>query len=164
MTRQKFNSSYDQAVADHADTAKGYTHGLMCQAHGCPNRWTVDLHGQLCSAHGWADPHDWPEITQREIWNETERIRLREDAPPASVRHVDHARLGVWLTRLADRMKRCAAEPRAWAVRLRDREAAGEKLSLVQRNAWRSELPEREPAEVELRREQTPPDLIGRAP
>ena len=35
----------------------------MCQANGCPNRWTVDKGQRLCSAHAWADPRDWDKIS-----------------------------------------------------------------------------------------------------
>ena len=38
----------------------------MCQAHECPNRWTVDNGKRLCSAHAWANFRDWDRITQRE--------------------------------------------------------------------------------------------------
>jgi len=41
----------------------------MCQASGCPNRWTVDKGQRLCSAHAWASIKDWDRITGIE-WNE----------------------------------------------------------------------------------------------
>ena len=38
---------------------------LMCSAHGCPNRWSVNMGKPLCSAHAWADPEHWGAITAR---------------------------------------------------------------------------------------------------
>lgn len=35
----------------------------MCQATGCPNRWTVDNGKRLCSAHAWSLMRDWDKIT-----------------------------------------------------------------------------------------------------
>jgi len=38
---------------------------LMCSAHGCPNRWSVNMGKPLCSAHAWAEPEHWGAITAR---------------------------------------------------------------------------------------------------
>jgi hypothetical protein len=38
---------------------------LMCSAHGCPNKWTVNMGRPLCSAHQWADPADWGAVTAK---------------------------------------------------------------------------------------------------
>ena len=38
---------------------------LMCSAHGCPNRWSVNMGRPLCSAHAWADPEDWGAVTAK---------------------------------------------------------------------------------------------------
>lgn len=78
-----FDKARDQAAADKEEYPKGYTPPQMCTAHGCPNRWTVDsddrgIH-KLCSAHAWADKNRWPEITQQQIWDETERALKRGD-------------------------------------------------------------------------------------
>lgn len=37
---------------------------LMCRAHGCPLRWSVQT-GDVtaCSYHAWSDPKHWPRIT-----------------------------------------------------------------------------------------------------
>lgn len=39
---------------------------LMCKAHGCPKRWSVQT-GEVtaCSYHAWADTKDWPRITEQ---------------------------------------------------------------------------------------------------
>lgn len=38
-------------------------HDLMCQADGCPLRWSVDRGSKLCTFHAWSDPKQWPSIT-----------------------------------------------------------------------------------------------------
>ena len=38
----------------------------ICQAHECPNRWTVDNGKRLCAAHAWANFRDWDRITSHE--------------------------------------------------------------------------------------------------
>ena len=40
---------------------------LMCSAHGCPNKWSVQVGGSkpMCSAHQWSDPSEWGSITAR---------------------------------------------------------------------------------------------------
>ena len=78
MKRSAFDEKMDQRTADDAGTPQA----LMCHAHGCPNRWSVDAgKGRCCSAHAWADQNRWPEITQQQ-WDETERARLAgEDKP-----------------------------------------------------------------------------------
>jgi hypothetical protein len=44
--------------------------GLMCRAHGCPMKWSVQT-GEVtaCSYHAWEDPKSWPQITDRLIRN-----------------------------------------------------------------------------------------------
>jgi len=52
---------------------------LMCAANECPNRWSVLKEGDrgLCTAHAWAERSEWPAITEREQWDETDRARAR---------------------------------------------------------------------------------------
>ena len=38
-------------------------HSLMCSAHNCPLRWSVQIEGALCSYHAWSDPVKWHGIT-----------------------------------------------------------------------------------------------------
>lgn len=37
---------------------------LLCKAHGCPLKWSVQT-GDVtaCSHHAWVDMHQWPRIT-----------------------------------------------------------------------------------------------------
>jgi len=143
MSRPKFSAKHDQGIADNIGPASGFAPEFMCSAHGCPNRWSVEGggsgHGRLCSAHAWADPHRWPEITQQQQWDEVERAQRR--AVPEQPRHVDHARVGAWLDRRVTNLRDNAeSNPKAWAIRLRDRELAGEKLHRVEAEAWRVAL------------------------
>lgn len=84
-----FDKARDQSAADGGDGyPPGYSPPQMCKAQGCPNRWSVDssdkgIH-KLCTAHAqaFADPNRWPEITQQQQWDETERARLRGEPKP----------------------------------------------------------------------------------
>lgn len=50
--------------ADEEHESGGAERSLMCRAHGCPLRWTVQT-GEItaCSYHAWEDPKHWPRIT-----------------------------------------------------------------------------------------------------
>jgi hypothetical protein len=66
MRRTTFDENRDQRAVDEAVSGGS----LMCCAHGCPNRWTVDsgdrgIH-RLCSAHAWSDRDRWPSITNQQ--------------------------------------------------------------------------------------------------
>ncbi len=140
MRRSTFDESRDQAVADHGGYARGYSPDMMCSAHGCPNRWSVDAGaGRLCSAHAWASTHDWPRITQAQIDAETQRA-IDAQSPKEAHRYVtpDPAKLHRYLRKMSDAIRNAQRNPRAWADRLREREEAGEMLTIAQREAWRS--------------------------
>ena len=48
MTRSHFDSSRDRQIANEDWSSTQ----LMCIAHGCPNRWSVDAgNGRLCHWH-----------------------------------------------------------------------------------------------------------------
>jgi hypothetical protein len=139
--------SYSLAKAKHDARAAGGVDrdaGLMCAAHGCPNLWCVDAgNGQLCSAHAWSDPSRWPEITQVQQWNETERARMRgqDPAPSTSRRTTDPQRLRVLLRRYADHVRAREQDPKRWARKLRAREeATPELVNDTQRAMWRAAL------------------------
>lgn len=110
---------------------------LMCQAHNCPNRWSVDAgNGRLCSAHAWSDPMDWGAITQRIHSAQFTKVSRTPEPPmdpmtPEEKRYV--------LQRLAEAFK-APKDYKAWAHNLRDREAAGEELSPLKRKMWRDAL------------------------
>jgi hypothetical protein len=120
----------------------GVPQELMCFAQGCPNRWSVDMgNGRLCSAHDRAEPHRWPEITQVQQWDETERARLRGEAKAElPSRFTDPVRMRAVFRRYAQKVREREQDPLRWARRLKAREEGGEKLCLMQREAWRNAL------------------------
>ena len=110
---------------------------LMCRATECPQRWSVGPQN-LCSAHAWADPKEWPAITDRllrEFSKQTEN-RPEQDYPELSLSQKREI-----LTSLSGVIKG-QKDHKAWAKRLRDREANGEHLSSIQKAAWREALRE----------------------
>lgn len=92
---------------------------LMCGAHGCPNRWSVEAgNGQLCSYHAWVDPMKWPSIT--------EALRRDGNWSLDQKREVD--------TSIHK------GHPKAWALRLKERHERGEKLTRIQISMYRDAL------------------------
>lgn len=119
------------------------TNPNMCQAHGCPNRWTIsDDKGKLCRWHRYAEPHDWPSITQQ--------IKLGL-APERPVAKVQHQPLSEERKRLLKEARMMFAADRAmdkgWAHRLKAREEAGEVLTPAQKDLWRQALRHRDDQE-----------------
>jgi hypothetical protein len=146
MRRTPFDPSRDQQVADDASIGQS----LQCAAQGCPNVWSVDIgNGRLCSWHHWKPAHLWPQITA-ELQDEVRR-RSRVKAQAASgIRHefddegpssyTPQERLAMAL-HLRDGLAAMGKQdPKAWARALRDREAAGERLTSAQKDAWREAL------------------------
>lgn len=153
MSYATAKAKHDAAAMQHGDAAVQH---LLCAAHGCPNRWSVDAgHGRLCSAHAWAEPESWPDITYAQQWDETERARMRgEPAPPVSRRVADPARMRRALAGLRQQLD-APRDPKAWAWRLKAREEGGEQLTPAQREAWRAAL------HVELARAQREVDEVA---
>jgi hypothetical protein len=137
MKRSKFDEKRDQRIADEFTEDKS----LMCHATGCPCRWTADMgNGKLCHWHDNADKHDWPRVTQ-EIIDEISRLALKkavDNSQPAPA--ADVARFKAEMRKLATAWGANISDPKLWAKKLRDREMAGERLSFVQRQAWRDTL------------------------
>lgn len=110
---------------------------LMCQAHNCPNRWSVDAgQGKLCSAHAWADPMDWGAVTSQIHSRQLMGIQKRYEEPVK--RMTAEEKLAV-LENLKTVLKG-PKDPKAWAHKLRQREGAGESLSRIQKSMWRDAL------------------------
>lgn len=78
MKRSKFDETNDQRAAD-APAAK--PQHLFCAAHGCPNLWSTS-DGHVCRWHADAPKERWPEVTQQQQWDETERARMRGEPKP----------------------------------------------------------------------------------
>lgn len=129
-------------MSDHANDPEAR---LMCQAHGCPNRWAVDAgNGRLCSPHAWAARPLWPQITQEQVDAETERAFRNANRPlqPAEHPKPDPQRLAAALAKLAQ-----PKDPIGWAKRLRwceeqraGRLPNGQPMTEFQRDAWRRVL------------------------
>ena len=111
---------------------------LMCGAHGCPRRWTVEgPQGRLCGAHAFADPHKWPGIT-----NDLQRqwpVRS-EPTPKPPRRYTQEERRGA-VQKLAAIWTQKPGK--GWAEKLKAREQAGERLTAAQRDMWRQAIGER---------------------
>jgi hypothetical protein len=106
---------------------------LLCQAHGCPNRWAVDTGSRLCSDHAWAESRKWPQITEAQFHKRRSLVNTAHGAPMTQAQKV------ATLTAMRDMMKK-TLDPKAWAHTLRSRENAGEELTRTQREAWRTAL------------------------
>ena len=134
-------SKYRDAKRDqHLADADGLDREQMCHANGCPNRWAVDFgDGRLCSAHSRAARHLWPQITQEQIDAETERAWQRSQrVEPVPALPMSRAEKRAALSRLAAVGAQLGRiKPRDWAYALRDREQSGERLTDLQRKAWR---------------------------
>lgn len=115
----------------------------MCQAHGCPHRWIInDAKGKLCRWHHYADPMDWPGITSE----------LRMGKTPVPGKRSEHV---VPMTperqrameELKNFMRGSNKMDRSWAKKLKEREEAGDHLSVVQKQLWRDALKHRDDKE-----------------
>lgn len=132
----------DQRVAD--DAIERDETQLMCQADGCPHRWSVaegfgDRIRGLCSAHRWTDPRHWDAVTQRLHWRMADQSR-RDMQPQAAPRLSRDEKVALLQRVRAILTSQQDGGSKAWAESLRDREQRGEKLSPAQRYAWRDAL------------------------
>ena len=55
--------SFKKKIEEQAVKEDIESRSLMCQAHGCPSRWSVDMGQRFCSKHAWSDSKDWGSIT-----------------------------------------------------------------------------------------------------
>jgi hypothetical protein len=135
VKRSAFDEHRDQRIAaeSHSDRA------LMCSAHGCPLRWSVNFGQPLCSVHNRYELHDWPRMTdwlnEREA---DEAFRRQQPAPPARVKHWTSDEKRAIGQRLRAALRNQGG--RGWAERLRDREERGDRLNDAQRAMWRQAL------------------------
>ena len=90
---------------------------LNCSAHGCPLKWSIGP-DRLCSYHYGHEPHEWRGIT-----DELQRI-------------------GPWqLTKSpTPKLNNYIGDPKGWAKRFRDMDAAGEKLGTIHRQMYKEAL------------------------
>lgn len=136
MKQSAYEKARDQHVADEVVLVD---RALMCSAHGCPLRWSVmGDRGRACSAHYWAEPHDWPRITQRILDAEADRARYADAGRPARAPATLEERKTV-VARLHDVVE-SRTDPRAWARELQRRHQAGEPLSPAKIDEYRRAL------------------------
>jgi hypothetical protein len=140
--RSKFDEKRDEHIA--ADFERDKV--LMCSAPGCPCPWSIDFgRGRYCRWHGGRDPHEWPAITEelnRHI-TDTARQRAFDDGQikPALLTRQERPAIVARMRAAAGNMMRSdGGIDLRWAHALREREMSGERLSTVQRDAWRSAL------------------------
>jgi hypothetical protein len=110
---------------------------LMCKAYECPNRWSVSSQ-MLCGAHAWADPKDWPNITNAQLQAFARRGAPVEAKPVEPMSMEEKMQAIANLTKLASG----PTDYKLWAKKLKARELAGEVLSNLQQKAWRGALNE----------------------
>lgn len=128
------SSSRDQRIADEV----GIAQTLRCTAMGCPNAWSVSIGSRLCSAHAWADPSQWPGITQSVLDAEADRARFGLPGRQQAVRHLSAQEKRSIGARMRDALSQSGG--RDWAMRLRDRDQQGEPLTDAQRHMYRAAL------------------------
>lgn len=134
MRRSAFDESRDQRIAEEVNSDRK----LMCSAAGCPNRWTVDAgNGRACSAHAWADAKQWPAITREQQARESDRA-MYGATTQKPVRYVSKAEA---LEKLATlRLGSEPMNPIGWALKLKERDEAGERLTITQREMYQRTL------------------------
>ena len=128
-------------------------HRLMCTAHGCPNRWSVDDGTRMCSAHYHAPFADWPAVTQAQQWAETDRAQAaaNSDLMPPKVRDPGAPLLAPVHAALSAEQKQRVREGfakliradrggRAWALDLQVRDDRGDSITPTQRTMYRDAL------------------------
>jgi hypothetical protein len=136
----------DKAIANEVEAGdKGYTRDLMCCAHGCPNRWSVDAgKGKLCSAHHSVDdmPHMWPQITQQERDMEVLRAQRERPMPTMPLTRADKTAILLRLQATINHLRTPFAQRdhKKWARDLMRSEEEGERLTQAQRTMWREAL------------------------
>ena len=117
----------DQRIADDFGNDKR----MMCSAHNCPNLWTTS-DGNLCRWHAAAPTHRWPEVTQDSQNAVTNRVIAAQRLPQQAA-FVSQAERRAILNRLRTAMTQ-PRDPRAWIGVLLAKEAAGERLSAMQKH------------------------------
>jgi hypothetical protein len=135
VKQSAYTKARDTKIADSA----GVDPGLMCPAHGCPNRWNVEgVRGRACAAHYWADRAEWPRVTEDVQRAEVQRAldKANEPLPVALTRKQRSAILG--------KLSEIGSTPRSaahtWAYDLRDRHRAGARLTPAQVTAFSAVL------------------------
>lgn len=139
MKQSAYEKARDQGVADEVETVDRV---LMCPAAGCPNRWSVSgERGRGCSAHYWANPRDWPRITQELVEAETRRaLQAAAARPTPLLETLPHEMRKTAVAALHAFVDERQRDHRAWARDLERRHRAGERLPELKVDAYRRAL------------------------
>ena len=88
----------DEATANQFDRDRDN----LCRADGCPRWWSVKLEGKapLCSAHAWADPRQWPSITQKLLDDDADKAYHAKEPEPLTEPRRDPARMRAIISKL----------------------------------------------------------------
>ena len=134
---KQFGGKYDKIIADQANQEAEEDRKLRCQAHGCPMPWSSDFGmGRFCRWHRDKKPYEWPEITRfTQAQFDLEAQERQNKRNNRNERYANPEKLREILEMLAQK-----PDPLDWARRLRQREESGEKLSMIQKEAWRKAL------------------------
>jgi hypothetical protein len=165
MSRDRFNpDAEDAAPGSNGDP-------MRCCARGCPNPWSSEIDAGLgrgfqrvCRAHAVVPPRLWPLVTDAQL-------RARVDAIPRELRRMpvdadEVERLRRRLQALRDELDAhhdASAAARAWAYRLKAREANGAFMRPILRKAWREVLGEQDTPEPASRRDPNDPNGVEHA-
>lgn len=102
---------------------------LMCSAHGCQHRWSVDAgSGKLCSWHAWSEPHRWPQITQERLDAMAARAHREQYREPSQPKVMTKAEKVQTLRSLRDAVAPTPGR-KDWAQRIVSRAKDGERVS-----------------------------------
>lgn len=135
MKRSAFDEHRDQRIAAESQSDRH----LMCAAHGCPLRWSVNFGEPLCSVHNGYERHDWPRVTEWLHEREADAAFKRQSQQPErAARQFTAADKRAVGQKLRQALR--SSGGRQWAERLRDREQGGEHLTDAQRAMWRQAL------------------------
>lgn len=113
---------------------------LMCTAHECPNRWSVNFDRPLCSAHARAEFADWSYVTNQEL--QKFAANQQEKKPAFRPTHNLTSQQKAKVVKELAALLRAKPDPKAWAHSLKNKEQNGEKLSILQKSMWRAALRE----------------------
>jgi hypothetical protein len=144
--RSKFDEARDQRIADEVnrdryDDRDDLGRRIYCSAHGCRAKASVYFGSALCTWHSAAETVLWPQVTlEVNAMLDANAIPKREE-PQSPLTPQDKLDIIARMRAAVGNLIRSdGGIDVRWAHALREREMSGERLSMVQRDAWRSAL------------------------
>ncbi|NDD52642.1 hypothetical protein EBZ39_01975 [bacterium] len=135
--------SYYEAKQKHEQAQMPDKFDLLCSAFECPMEWSVDKGMKLCSHHAWSESHDWPKITE---WLKSKVVMGTLETFKGKIEQSGYLPLDPYKKTPQKTIKdvleafKAPKDPKAWAHKLKNREETGQKLSVIQKKAWREAL------------------------